>query len=96
MPRRGRGGSKTLAMTTTLPLLPKRKKNGAIILLFVGVTISCFSWQVTRYQNWPGQSTAYMVGRLGVLKARYHATQSLGDKFNQKDFHYQVVIFVLL
>lgn len=36
-----------------------------------------------------------MVGRLGVLKARHHATQSLGDKFNQKDFHYQVVhIFV--
>lgn len=47
--------------------------------------------EVTRYQNWPGQSTAYMVGRLGVLKARHHATQSLGDKFNQKDFHYQVL-----
>ena len=48
------------------------------------------SYQVTRYQNWAGQATAYMVGRLGILQARENASRSLGKKFNLKDFHYQV------
>ena len=47
--------------------------------------------QVTRYQGWPGQATAYMIGRLGILQARKHATSALGKKFNLKDFHYQVM-----
>lgn len=46
--------------------------------------------QVTRYQGWPGQATAYMVGRLGILGARENATSALGEKFSLKDFHYQV------
>jgi len=47
--------------------------------------------EVSRYQSWPGQSTAYMVGRIAILKVRGHATTSLGKKFNIKDFHYQVL-----
>jgi len=47
--------------------------------------------EVTRYQGWPGQATAYMVGRLGILQARRNATSALGQKFNLKDFHYQVL-----
>jgi len=47
--------------------------------------------QVTRYQGWPGQATAYMVGRLGILNARVYATNALGEKFSLKDFHYQVM-----
>ncbi|KAL9986429.1 hypothetical protein ACROYT_G000576 [Oculina patagonica] len=46
--------------------------------------------EVTRYQSWPGQSTAYMVGRIAILKARKYATTALGKNFNLKDFHYQV------
>ena len=46
--------------------------------------------QVTRYQGWPGQATAYMVGRLGILHSREHATKELGKQFSLKDFHYQV------
>jgi len=45
---------------------------------------------VTRYQSWPGQSTSYMVGRLGILEARNYTKTNLGDKFNLKDFHFQV------
>ena len=47
--------------------------------------------QVTRYQGWPGQATAYMVGRLGILNAREYATTELGEQFSLKDFHYQVM-----
>ena len=46
--------------------------------------------QLTRYQGWPGQATAYMIGRLGILQARENTTSILGEKFNLKDFHYQV------
>ena len=31
-----------------------------------------------------------MVGRLGILEARNYAKTNLGDKFNLKDFHFQV------
>jgi len=47
--------------------------------------------EVTRYQSWPGQSTAYMIGRIAILKARNHSSTSLGKDFNLKDFHYQVL-----
>ena len=48
-------------------------------------------YQVTRYQMFPGQATAYMVGRLGILQARNFSTSALGKKFSLKDFHYQVL-----
>lgn len=47
--------------------------------------------EVTRYQNWPGQATAYMIGRLAILQAREKATSALGKDFSLKDFHYQIL-----
>ncbi|XP_068740719.1 uncharacterized protein [Montipora capricornis] len=47
--------------------------------------------EVTRYQDWPGQATAYMVGRLRIMEARKMAYDTLGKEFNLKDFHYQVL-----
>ena len=46
---------------------------------------------MTRYQDWPGQATAYMVGRLRIIEARKLANDALGKEFNLKDFHYQVM-----
>ena len=53
-------------------------------------------WQVTRYQSWPGQATAYMVGRLAIKNARDNATTALGKNFNIKDFHYQVNRWIII
>lgn len=47
--------------------------------------------EVTRYMSCPGQATAYMIGRLAILKARRKAEKELGSDFNLKDFHYQVL-----
>ena len=47
--------------------------------------------EVTRYQSDPGQATAYMIGRLEIIKMREKAGKILGSKFNLKDFHYQVL-----
>ena len=47
--------------------------------------------EVTRYQSDPGQATAYMLGRLELIKMRNKAKKLLGSKFNLQDFHYQVL-----
>ncbi|KXJ22656.1 uncharacterized protein LOC110252020 [Exaiptasia diaphana] len=49
---------------------------------------------VTRYQSDPGQATAYMIGQLAIWNYRNDTTTKLqqnGKKFNEKDFHFQVL-----
>ena len=43
--------------------------------------------EVERYFNWPGQATSYMIGQLRILELRDKARQSLGDKFDIREFH---------
>ncbi|XP_020917030.1 uncharacterized protein LOC110254389 isoform X2 [Exaiptasia diaphana] len=47
--------------------------------------------EVTRYQSDPGQATAYMLGRLELIKLRNMTEKELGSKFDLKEFHYQVL-----
>ena len=44
----------------------------------------------------PGQATAYMLGRLAILEMRSKVKKELGDKFDLKEFHYQVITSGLL
>ena len=46
--------------------------------------------EVTRYQSGPGQATSYMIGQLVIQKSREEAKKRLGQKFDLKEFHYQV------
>ena len=43
--------------------------------------------EVERYFNNPGQATSYMIGQLKILELRDRARQTLGDKFDIRDFH---------
>jgi uncharacterized protein (DUF885 family) len=45
--------------------------------------------ELTRYQSIPGQATTYMIGQIGIKRARQYATDQLGSKFDIKEFHYQ-------
>lgn len=47
--------------------------------------------EVRRYFVWPGQATAYMIGRIKILQLRELAQQELGDKFDIRAFHDQVL-----
>lgn len=47
--------------------------------------------EADRYIAWPGQALAYKMGQLMILKLREEAKTQLGDKFDIKKFHDEIL-----
>lgn len=47
--------------------------------------------EVERYMAIPGQALSYKVGQLKILALRDRAQKALGDKFDLKAFHDQIL-----
>jgi uncharacterized protein (DUF885 family) len=47
--------------------------------------------EVDRYISWPGQAPSYMIGRTEIMRLRQMAKDSLGDRFDIRQFHDRVL-----
>jgi uncharacterized protein (DUF885 family) len=47
--------------------------------------------EIDRYISFPGQAPSYMIGRLEIMRLRAEAQHVLGNEFNIREFHDQVL-----
>jgi uncharacterized protein (DUF885 family) len=47
--------------------------------------------ETNRYISWPAQALSYKMGQLKILELRARAMEQLGDQFDIREFHDQVI-----
>jgi uncharacterized protein (DUF885 family) len=69
-----------------------REEAIAYMIEKTGYTVAEVTREIERYVVWPGQATSYKTGQLALLKMRADAEATLGEKFDVREFHEQVLM----
>lgn len=57
-----------------------------------GDTVDSVTREIERYSVWPGQATSYKLGMIKINKLRDKAEAELGDAFDIREFHDEVLL----
>ena len=57
-----------------------------------GETRASVTREVERYSVWPGQACSYKLGMIRLNQLRNEAEAALGDRFDIREFHDQVLL----
>lgn len=57
------------------------------IVEHTGLPVGVAQSEVVRYISWPGQATAYLVGKIEIMRMRAEAQEALGEDFDLRQFH---------
>jgi uncharacterized protein (DUF885 family) len=68
-----------------------REEAIAYMLENTGMTEAEVTREIERYAVWPGQATAYKTGQLAILELRAEAEAALGDAFDLREFHEEIL-----
>lgn len=68
-----------------------REKTIEYMQTYLAADIRDIEIEADRYSVWPGQALAYKTGQLKILELRDFAKKQLGQKFDIKEFHKQVL-----
>src|SRR5262249_29885548 len=81
-----------LVVGTGMPAKRWRRRQGIVFFLgHTGQNQNDTTVQGDRYLVWPGQALAYKIGELKFKELRAYATKELGNKFDVRQFHDQVL-----
>lgn len=69
-----------------------REEAIAYMLENTGMTEAEVTREIERYVVWPGQATAYKTGQLAILELRAEAEEALGEKFDLRAFHEEILM----
>jgi uncharacterized protein (DUF885 family) len=68
-----------------------RKKAIAYLRKNTALSLHEIETEIDRYIGWPGQALSYKVGEIAIKSHRAKAEKELGENFDLKEFHYQVL-----
>jgi len=62
------------------------------MLVNTALSLHEINTETDRYISWPGQALSYKIGELKIRELRQKAEESLGTKFDIRDFHEVILV----